>query len=177
MKKIFEVEGMLKRRLPNGLGIGNKRYDMRALATCLFCVAIAPGLPAQQPDEAAVRAVVKQYMDARERRDARALEALFTSDADQHTTAGEWRKGRAAVVPGSLESSQRNAGARTIRVETVRFITPDVAIVDGPYEIDPGAGANVRRMWTTVVVARGTDGWRIAAIRNMIPRAPAAPPS
>lgn len=150
---------------------------MRALATLLFCVAIVPGLFGQEPDEAAVRAVVKQYMDARERRDARALEALFTSDADQHTTAGEWRRGRAAVVPGSLESSQRNVGTRRITVESVRFVTPDVALADGPYEIDAGSGADVRRMWTTIVLRRGTDGWRIAAIRNMIPGAPAAPPS
>ncbi len=150
---------------------------VRALATCLFCVTSVSGLLGQQPDETAVRAVVEQYMDARERRDARALEALFTGDADQHTTAGEWRRGRASVVPGSIESSQRNAGTRRITVESVRFVTPDVAIADGPYEIDPGNSAEIRRMWTTIVLARVADGWRISAIRNMIPRAAAAPPS
>jgi uncharacterized protein (TIGR02246 family) len=134
---------------------------------------------AQEParrsgDEAAVREVVRKYMDARELRDPRAIEALFTADADQQTTGGEWRRGRAQIVPGTLDSSSRNAGTRTIKVETVRFITPDVAIADGPYEIDPGSGAAVRRMWTTIVVARGADGWRIAAIRNMVPSGGAA---
>ena len=36
------------------------------------------------------------------------------------------------------------------------------------------AGAETRNMWTTLVVTRGEGGWRIAAIRNMLPAAPAA---
>ena len=108
-------------------------------------------------------------MVARERRDPKAIEQVFTIDADQRTTAGEWRRGRAAVVPGTLESSKQNAGTRAIKVEAVRFLTPDVAIADGPYEIGAADGAGVRRMWTTIVLTRGSDGWRIAAIRNMVP--------
>ena len=140
---------------------------MTRLAVGIVILLFAAGPAAQQPDEAAVRDVVREYMEAREERDATALAALFTADADQHTTSGEWRRGRAAVVPGSLESSARNEGTRRIRVEAVRFVTPDVAIADGPYEIESAAG--VRRMWTTIVLRREADGWRIAAIRNMLP--------
>lgn len=148
---------------------------MRELAmACLFCLSTMPTLFGQQPanrspDEAAVRDVVRKYVNARELRDANAIEALFTSDADQQTTSGEWRKGRAQVVPGTLESSARNTGTRTITVESVRFLTPDVAIVDGPYEISSADGAGPRRMRTTIVLARTSGTWRIAAIRNMVP--------
>ena len=147
---------------------------MRLLTTCLCWFLTVPLLSGQQAisrptDEAAVRDVIDKYMAARERRDPRAIEPLFTIDADQHTTSGEWRRGRAAVVPGTLESSRRNAGTRAIRVEAVRFITPDVAIADGPYEIGAADGTATRRMWTTIVVSRGPEGWRIAAIRNMVP--------
>ena len=130
---------------------------------------------ASSADEAAVRAVVRSYVDARELRDPAAIEALFTSDADQHTTAGEWRRGRAEVIRGSIESSGRNPGTRTITVERVRFITPDVAIADGRYEIAAQGGA--RRMWTTIVLERESGAWRIAAIRNMVPSATPAAPS
>jgi uncharacterized protein (TIGR02246 family) len=123
--------------------------------------------PAASSDEAAVREVVRRYVNARELKDPAAIEALFTADADQHTTSGEWRRGRARIVPGTLESSSRNPGSRTITVAAVRFITPDVAIADGPYEIT-GAG-DTRRMWATLVLSREKDGWRIAAIRNMVP--------
>ena len=146
---------------------------MRLLMTLLCVLAVAP-LSAQQAssragDEAAVREVVRKYMDARAARSATAIEALFTADADQHTTSGEWRRGRAQIVPGTLQASQQNEGTRRITVESVRFVTQDVAIADGPYEIQPAGGAPARRMWTTIVVVRGTDGWRIAAIRNMVP--------
>jgi len=126
-------------------------------------------LAAQSPaDEAAVRAVVARYVNARELRDAAAIEPLFTRDADQLTSSGEWRRGRDAVVPGTLESSRRNPGTRQIRIDTVRFLASDVAIVDGPYEISV-AGTAPRPMSTTIVVKREADAWRIAAIRNMVP--------
>ena len=126
-------------------------------------------------DEAAVKDVVARYVDARGRQDAKATEALFTADADQLVSSGEWRTGRDAVVRGTMASSETSGGKRTITVETVRFVTPDAALADGRYEIAGLAGAPPRRMWSTFLLARTPQGWRIAAIRNMLP-APPAPP-
>src|SRR6266540_4234772 len=81
-------------------------------------------------DDAAIREVVKKYVDARDNKDARATEALFTSDADQLVSNGEWRKGRPDVVKGTMASSQNAPGKRTIQVETIRFIAPGVALAD-----------------------------------------------
>jgi uncharacterized protein (TIGR02246 family) len=123
-------------------------------------------------DENAIRAIVKTYLDARERRDDKAIRALFTEDADQLTSSGDWRKGREAVVSGTLASSQATAGKRTIAIETIRFPSPGVALADGRYEI-AGSEQDTRRMWTSFLLIRQPDGWRISAIRNMLP-APAA---
>ncbi len=123
-------------------------------------------------DDAAIRDVVRRYVDARERRDREALVALFTSDADQLVSSGEWRRGREALVTGALASSARSGGTRTITVETVRFLGADVAIADGRYEIRGLQDGASRSMWTTFVLARRPDGWRISAIRNMLPAAP-----
>lgn len=123
----------------------------------------------QPADEAAVRAVVARYVDAREAIDPKATEALFTPDADQLVSSGEWRKGRDALVKGAMASSRNNAARRTISVESVRFLAPDIALVDGRYTL---AGAAVtRQMWATLILKRGADGWRITAIRNMLPAA------
>ena len=142
---------------------------MRFTTVVCALVLTAPSLvfhPSQDraADEAAIRDVVRQYVDARDSRDAKTIDALFTADADQHTTSGEWRRGRAAIVAGTQASSERNPGRRRITLTAVRFVTDDVAIADGPYEI--GAA----RMWTTIVVVRQDGAWRIAAIRNMAPR-------
>jgi uncharacterized protein (TIGR02246 family) len=136
-----------------------------AIVTCLLAPAAVTAQPAASAsrDEPAVRRVVDRYVEAREARDASALEALFTADADQYTTSGDWRRGRAQMLPGMAASSTQNPGARAISIAAVRFITPDVAIADGAYQI---AGSDARR-WTTIVLTRTRDGWRIAAIRNM----------
>ena len=113
--------------------------------------------------------MVRKYVDAREKRDPKLIAALFTADADQFTTSGEWRRGRDNVVKGGLASSQNNPGTRQIIVEAVRFPAPGVAIADGRYEIQ-GPQGDPRRMWTTFILIReGSSEWRIAAIRNMVP--------
>ena len=102
-----------------------------------------------------------------------AVEALFTADADQYTTSGDWRRGQAQIVTGTARSSAQNPGIRRIRVEAVRFVTADVAIADGPYQIQAeGAAAPTRQMWTSIVAVRRPEGWRITAIRNMAPTGP-----
>src|SRR5215475_880560 len=120
----------------------------------IFCciVFVAPCLSqdnARKNDEAAIREIVSKYVDARERIDPKAVEELFTSDADQLVSSGEWRKGRDAVVRGTMESSSRTGGKRAITIESIRMLTPDVAIADGRYELTGLAGGATRSMWTT----------------------------
>ena len=140
---------------------------------CLFCLVLGSIASAQSAatttsDEAAVRDIVRRYTEARELSDPNAIEALFTADADQYTTSGEWRRGMSQLVKGMLDTSARNPGARAITVAAVRFVTPDVAIVDGEYR----TGTDARLLWTTLTVKRDGAGWRIAAIRNMAPTSP-----
>jgi uncharacterized protein (TIGR02246 family) len=124
---------------------------------------LAGSLLAQSADEAAVREAVRKYVDARDHPDPRTLEPLFTADADQLVSNGQWRKGREEVVRGSIASSQSETGKRTITVESLRFLAPGVALVDARYELGD------RKMWTTLLITRDKSGWRIAAIRNMLP--------
>lgn len=66
---------------------------MRVLAVAaIWCIAVV-GVSSQttsppSSDETAVREIVRKYVDAREKRDPKLLEALFTADADQLTTSG-----------------------------------------------------------------------------------------
>lgn len=144
------------------------------LAVLLFVTSASQGSPGVDTgQEAAVRKVVETYLQARERRDEKALRALFTEDADQLVSSGEWRKGREEIVRGTLGSSARTTGARTVTVQSVRFVSPDVAIADGPYEIAGDQTAAARRMWSSFVMTRAGGAWRISAIRNMLPAAPA----
>src|SRR5690349_5101657 len=115
---------------------------VRAIALAITVLAVwglaVSGVGAQSKastDETAVRDVIRKYVDAREKRDAKGIEALFTADADQLTSSGDWRKGRPDIVKGTLASSQSSGGTRTITIESVRLVAPNVAIADGRYEI------------------------------------------
>jgi len=144
------------------------RHLHQAIALVLLtCTTTSAQSPA---DDAAIKDVVRRYVDAREARDPEAVAALFTADADQLVSSGEWRRGRDVLVKGTMASSARNTGTRTIVVETVRMLGPDAAIADARYEI---SGAETRKMWSTFVMARQQGQWRISAIRNMLPAAAA----
>jgi len=135
----------------------------------MLVTSMLAGAPQAGPatPEAAVRAVVAKYLDARDHRDAKAVGDLLTEDADQLTSSGDWRKGRDEIVRGTLASSDRTGGTRTITIQSVRFPAKDLAIADGRYELN---NAQERRlMWTSFVMVQQAGQWRISAIRNMLP--------
>jgi uncharacterized protein (TIGR02246 family) len=123
-------------------------------------------------DEAAIKAVIQAFIDTREANDNAGLTAILTPDVDQRQTSGNMRSGRDAVVSGSLATTQATGGRRTITLDSVRFLAPDVAIADGRYDSVGRADGTDQRMLTSIVLRREADGWKIAAIRNMLPTAP-----
>jgi uncharacterized protein (TIGR02246 family) len=142
------------------------------LLFAIFCRLTAAQGTLSGTDSKALRAVVAEYMRARNDKDAEAVRRLFTKDADQLVSNGEWRKGLEALIQGTSASSQKEASKSTITVEDMRLLDEQVAIVDGRYQTT-SLGGQVRNMWTTLVMRRTAEGWRIAAIRNMLPSQPA----
>ena len=112
--------------------------------------------------------LISSYSTARETKDTVLLKEILIEDVDQLVSSGEWRKGIASAVQGMMQSSSENPGDRTLKVESIRFLNPDVAIVDCRYEIKNSTGA-VRKMWSTFIVVTETEQWKISAIRNMLP--------
>ena len=90
----------------------------------LLPILCAAALAQTPPPVSAIKDVVARYNDARDRKDPKATEALFTEDADQLVSSGEWRRGRDAVGKGTMASSESSGGKRTITVETVHAPRP-----------------------------------------------------
>ncbi len=149
---------------------------MRLANGVLYCVV---GLAALQvalaqsvdraADEKAIKAVIQEFLDARDANDAQRVSAVLTADADQQQTSGERRRGREAVVKGSLSTQQSTGGKRTIAVDSVRFMAADVALADGRYDSVGRADGSDLHMLTSIVLRREGGVWKIAAIRNMRP--------
>lgn len=112
--------------------------------------------------------LISSYSKARETKDTVLLKEILVEDVDQLVSSGVWRKGIVEAVNGMMESSAENPGDRTLKVESIRFLNPDAAIVDARYEIKNASGT-IRKMWSTFVVVTESEQWKISAIRNMLP--------
>lgn len=140
----------------------------------VVALALVPtAAPAQSADHAAdekaIKAVIQEFLDARDANDPRRVAAVLTADADQQQTSGDRRVGRDAVVKGSLSTQQSTGGKRTIAVDSIRFVAPDVALADGRYDSVGRADGSDLHMLTSMVLRRESGAWKIAAIRNMRP--------
>ena len=59
------------------------------VAVVALAAAALPQVAPAPADEGMIREPIAKYVDARERRDSRGVEALFTPDADQLVSSGE----------------------------------------------------------------------------------------
>ena len=64
-------------------------------------------------------------------------------------------------------SSINSPGTRTLNIEKIRMLNPNIAIVDCKYEIQNKDGT-MRKMWSTFIVLSDKKEWKISAIRNML---------
>lgn len=78
------------------------RCMWRVISTVLLVAVSLSAVPLRaqgSTDDAAVRAVVRQYVDARELRDRSAIDALFTAEADHQTCARSMRSAVEQYTP------------------------------------------------------------------------------
>ncbi len=137
------------------------------LAALLVAGLITAPVGASEKDEQAIRGGSQKFVEAFNRRDARAIGAMFTDDGDYTDETGTVYSGRKAITDDFARYFATSKG-RTIRVhvDAVRFVTPEVAIVDGTSAVEPPAeGPPVIGRYTSVRVKRGGK-WLVAAVRE-----------
>lgn len=127
-------------------------------------------------DETAIFQTWLRLTEAWGKGDAERVASLFDADCDHRllTAGGPVRRGRAQLERTFSQAFARRASAegRRLRVTftSIRFIKPDVAIVDGTMLFGPGAGQNGRHLPGgtepfTAVMRQADNGWLIAACR------------
>lgn len=114
--------------------------------------------------------LISHYSEARETQDTLLLKTLLTEDIDQLVSSGEWRNGIAESIKGMQNSTQSNPGSRSLKVEKIKFLSDEIALVDCRYTIKNPNG-NERNMWSSFTVLFLKNTWKITAIRNMNPTA------
>jgi uncharacterized protein (TIGR02246 family) len=120
-------------------------------------------------DQIKILALIDDYSKARENQDTLLLKSILKEDVDQLVSSGEWRTGISEAMKGMQRSTASNPGQRQLKVEKSRLLTETCAIVDARYEIIGDDGASTRRMWSTFLVVKEENNWKISGIRNMLP--------
>lgn len=124
--------------------------------------------PERAGDEAAIRAADEAFVKGYNAADGKGLAALFTDDADVVEADGSRYRGRDLVEKAFAETFAENKGATiALEVESIRFLSPDVAREEGRSVVTPagGRGAPVGRRYEVVYVKRG-GAWRMASVRE-----------
>ena len=122
------------------------------------------GSPGQE--ELAVREAEARWVEALDRRDGAALQALLDEDFVDVTWKGEVRDRRAAIA--ALNSPGRPSMTQTLAEVRVRFAVPDVAVVTGLNAVSSKAPEFTARIrFTDVFVKRG-GAWRALSAQETL---------
>ena len=123
--------------------------------------------PASSAEEKPIRDLVGAFAKAYSGPDFKALAGYFTDEADVVDSAGETTRGKSAIIDMYTSSFEENPGLNLEpKVEEIRFLTPDVARVEGLTRLSTRTGdATEFTRFSSLLVKR--DGkWLVAEIRE-----------
>jgi uncharacterized protein (TIGR02246 family) len=115
----------------------------------------------------AIRKAVGTFAEAFNKGDVETFAGLWAVDADYVTETGQAFKGRDAIAGLLKKQLGENKGQKIkLRVTSLRFLKPDVAVEDGVMELTGADGTTTAGRYMTVWVK--TDGrWQISSARDL----------
>jgi uncharacterized protein (TIGR02246 family) len=140
--------------------------------TLILAATLPPATPAQPrhharptTEEEIVRATVSRFFEGWNAHDADKMVSVYAVDIDHIDVFGEWHKGRetmraelARLHAGPLRTSQKK-----YTIEKVRFIKPDVAVVQVSSMSQNGPNLG------TFVLEKQPEGWLTVSFTNVAP--------
>ena len=147
-----------------------------ATGGALLTAAVLYAQAGQSADDAAIRKQVDQFAASWNKGDAKAAAQFFSDDGDYVSSTGQRGDGRAGVEKVLTEQYTGVYKGATLKntVTSIRFLKPDVAIVNGTFEVSgmqgpDGKALPVRKGLSTIVAVKQGDKWVYAALRGMVP--------
>lgn len=118
-----------------------------------------PAPSAQKSDS--VEQLLSEYQMRFNKNDAKALAALYVENALRLGLNGEVLQGRAAIEQFYVQSFGGTPGRLSVQPGRTQMITPDVAVLEGRYEV---AGATGIHGIYIVTAVRQSGRWRLASV-------------
>jgi len=128
--------------------------------------ASAAALTDRPEDEKAVRALASAFTRAFAAGDAKSVAALYSEDAELIDEGGERIEGRAAHEKFYAGLFQSRPGATIeISIETLRFLSPDVAKEEGHTRVNSAGEPETLRRYAVLYVKK-KGGWLYSSVRE-----------
>jgi uncharacterized protein (TIGR02246 family) len=136
-----------------------------------------------EADTAAIKRVSADFSESFSRHDANATAMTFAEDADFTNMRGVSKHGHADIQEwfASLYAGSQKAAQRTDTVKSIRFLGPDMALVDADTVITGSQAADgstipPRKGLMITLMTKKNGVWKISVFHEAeFPAAPAAP--
>ncbi len=140
--------------------------DPAATSPAAASPAVGPNA-GNEADEKAIRATADDFVKAFNAGDAKAVGALWATDAEYTDESGQSLHGRAAIEKEYADLFKEHRGATmTVTIESIRFLGPDIAVEKGIAKVkSPSAEAATGARYT-VVHARRDGKWIMVVGRD-----------
>ena len=143
------------------------------LPALLFGLLCGSGFAGRTTDNAkdgsAIQKQAEAFIKAFENGDAKAVAALWTEDGTYASLNGPELKGREAIQKAftDLFANNKNMKVR-ITSDSLRFVTPDVAIEEGVCEVfQPDGGPPTQAHFSNVHVKKGGE-WLLSSVKDSV---------
>jgi uncharacterized protein (TIGR02246 family) len=145
-----------------------------AFSSLAFIASARPGMADESKDKETLAKNAEAFVEAFHKGDAKSIAAFWTPDGDYTDQTGRQLKGREAIAKAFEGFFAENKGAKVrIDSDSLRFVTPDVAIEDGTTAVISADGGPPSRARYTIVHVKKDGQWLLSNVRD----APFAPPS
>jgi uncharacterized protein (TIGR02246 family) len=120
------------------------------------------------PGEVEIRNLLKAVTNAYNQADAKGLAARFTDDAELFDPDGGVVRGRDSIARHYDEAFGKGPTYKISgEVETVHFLSPDVASAVGRFQLEDEKGAALSSGRYSLIAVRKGDEWRLAELRDV----------
>jgi uncharacterized protein (TIGR02246 family) len=118
-------------------------------------------------DKAAIQKQGAAFVEAFHKGDAKAVAAFWVPDGDYIDQTGLELKGRAAIEKALAGMFADNKGMK-VRIDgnSLRFVTPDVAVEDGTTEVFPAGGGPPSKARYTNILVKKDGTWLLSSVRE-----------
>ena len=144
---------------------------MKSLVITMLFVAAAVNAASQiapAGEEQVIRRVLATFYAGWNEHDADKMVSAYAEDIDHIDVFGEWQKGRATLRDelARLHAGPLGTSQKTYRVEKIRFLKPDVAVVQVSSRSINGDNIG------TFVMEKQSGNWLTVSFTNVAPHDP-----